>query len=419
MTATSDPTAALPPGNEGVGTAAPRAPLCFIFDADQRIRHFLSLILHGAGVDADEFHDFTDFRKKRPPRPADLIFLNIGPNSNDAVAVLEALGKARYSGVVQLMSAEGLVTLEHVKRIGEGHGLRILPVLKKPFEVTAIKKILQAHKLGDQPSVAARIRLEDALKSGWIETWYQPKINLRKKQLSGVEAFARVRHPDYGVLPPSAFMPGSDDSTLLTLAEQTLVKVMKSGLTFSQLGVNLRIAINMSLDSLIRLPVRDIVKNFRPDAKAWAGLIIDITEEQVVTNVDRVADMAKQLQEHNVKLAIDDFGRAVSSLVKIKGIPFAEMKLDRLFVTDCSADKVNASICKTVIDTAHSFDGVAVGIGLEKASDVTALIGMGCDLGQGFLLGQPMAEERFVALLKQRAASQAVQAPAPAHKKYR
>jgi predicted signal transduction protein with EAL and GGDEF domain len=76
---------------------------------------------------------------------------------------------------------------------------------------------------------------------------------------------------------------------------------------------------------------------------------------------------------------------------------------DRSFVTDCGTDKVNAPVCKTVIGLAHSFGALAVGIGIEKASELTALVSMGCDLGQGFLLGQPMPSERFISLLKQRA----------------
>ncbi len=79
------------------------------------------------------------------------------------------------------------------------------------------------------------------------------------------------------------------------------------------------------------------------------------------------------------------------------------MKLDRAFVSDCRTDKVNAPICKTAIDLAHSYNALAVGIGVEKASDVLALVSMGCDIAQGFLLGQPMPLERFIALLKQRA----------------
>ena len=102
------------------------------------------------------------------------------------------------------------------------------------------------------------------------------------------------------------------------------------------------------------------------------------------------------------RLAIDDFGKGYASLMKLKELPFAEMKLDRSFVVGCGTDKVHAPICKTVIDLAHSFGALAVGIGLEKASDTMALISMGCDLGQGFLFGQPMPEERFIALLKQR-----------------
>lgn len=109
-------------------------------------------------------------------------------------------------------------------------------------------------------------------------------------------------------------------------------------------------------------------------------------------------ELAERFAPDNVRLAIDDFGRGYSALTKFKELPFAEMKLDRSFVTD----KVSAPACKTVIDLAHSFGALAVGIGLEKAADVQALISMGCYMGRGFLLGQPKPEERFLALLKQR-----------------
>jgi EAL domain-containing protein (putative c-di-GMP-specific phosphodiesterase class I) len=108
-----------------------------------------------------------------------------------------------------------------------------------------------------------------------------------------------------------------------------------------------------------------------------------------------------------VKLAIDHFGRGYASLARLKESPFAELKLDRTFVTDAGSDKVNAPLCKTVIDLAHNFGSVAVAIGIEKASDALALTSMGCDYGQGFLLGQPMPEERFISLLRQRATTQA------------
>ena len=73
---------------------------------------------------------------------------------------------------------------------------------------------------------------------------------------------------------------------------------------------------------------------------------------------------------------------------------------------DCGTDRTNAPLCKSVIDLAHNFGSAAVAVGIEKAADVLALTSMGCDLGQGYLLGQPMPEERLISLLRQRAAGQ-------------
>ena len=77
----------------------------------------------------------------------------------------------------------------------------------------------------------------------------------------------------------------------------------------------------------------------------------------------------------------------ISSLPRLKELPFAELKLDRAFVTDCGTDKVNAPLCKTVIDLAQNFGSIAVAVGSEKGSDALARVSMGCDYGQGFLLG--------------------------------
>jgi EAL domain-containing protein (putative c-di-GMP-specific phosphodiesterase class I) len=384
--------------------AASIASTCVIIDDDARTRHFLSLILYGAGVDALEFANGAAFRAGA--RAGEMIFIGVNGDGHDAAQTIATLGGTRYAGAIQLMG-QADAALDALKQFGEQNGLRVLPPLRKPFDAEVIRNILQTERLGDPPGAAVRVRLDEALKNGWIEVWYQPKIDLRKKQLAGCEAFARVRHPQHGVLPPRAFVPGATDASLRALAEITLIKALRTGLELTPLGINLRIAINMNMDALVQVPVAEIVKEHRPKPERWAGLTIDVTEQQVVDNIARIAAVAKHLQACNVKLAVDDFGRGVSSLLKVKDVPFAEMKLDRAFVAECSSNPLNASICKSVIDLAHSFGSVAVGVGVEKAEDVTALLGMGCDLGQGFLLGQPMAEERFLALLKQRAASSA------------
>jgi EAL domain-containing protein (putative c-di-GMP-specific phosphodiesterase class I) len=157
---------------------------------------------------------------------------------------------------------------------------------------------------------------------------------------------------------------------------------------------------------LVKLPVEDIVKAHRPSAENWPGLLIDVPEEQIVSDLPLAGELAKRLNAVNVQLAIDDFGRGHAALSKLTELPFAELKIDRAFVADCGTDKVNAPLCKMVIDLAHNFGRTAGALGIEKAADAIALVSMGCDFGQGFLLGQPMPEERFISLLRQRAATQ-------------
>lgn len=396
------PAVAAPP----LAPATDTVPLCYVVDEEPSLRHFLSLVLHGSGIDTIEFADGAAMRKAITERLPDLVFHNISLDSADAIESVVSLGIAGFHGSVQLMSNRGAAVLEHVKGVGAHQKLNMLPVLKKPFETDAIVTILKALNLGTPPASATRVELEEALSNDWIEFWFQPKIDLRRRQLVGAEAYARVRHPMNGVVLPAAFMPGASDASVLKLAELGLVSVLKASGNFAKLGINLRLTVNIQVPALVELPVEDIVRVHRPPGDKWPGLIIDVPEEQILSDLGLAADLTKKLERLNVQLAIDDFGRGHSSLARLGELPFAELKLDRAYVIDCGTDKVNAPVCKTVIDLAHNFGRRAVAMGIEKAADAMALVSMGCDYGQGFLLGQPMPEERFISLLRQRAATQ-------------
>ena len=110
---------------------------------------------------------------------------------------IETLSRSEFAGAVQLISNRGSAVLDTVKQAGELMKIRMLPVLKKPFETSAIQKTMSELKLGHGPaSSGVKVELAEALKNNWVEFWYQPKIDLRRKQLAGAEAFARVRHPN-------------------------------------------------------------------------------------------------------------------------------------------------------------------------------------------------------------------------------
>jgi EAL domain-containing protein (putative c-di-GMP-specific phosphodiesterase class I)/CheY-like chemotaxis protein len=391
-----------PTTNAEERAANARTPLCFVVEGDASISQFLSLVLHGAGLDTEEFADGESFRAALTTRSPDLVFLNIALESTDAVECVVALGTKGYTGYVQLMSGRGAAVLEHVKSIGLQYRLQMLDVLKKPFETGAILQILRDLKLGHPPAVAARIDLDEALNNDWIEFWYQPKIDLRKKQLVGAEAFARARHPQSGVLTPETFMPGATEASLIKLSERALDHALRAALSFARLGVNLRPSVNFPVSALVKVAIADIVETHKPQFEKWPGLMIDLPEAQIVPELALAHEVANKLRPLDVHLAIDNFGRSHSAFARVKELPFAELKLDRAFVADCGTDRTNAPLCKTVIVMAHSFGAAAVANGIEKASDAVALISMGCNYGQGFLLGQPMPEDRFISLLRQR-----------------
>jgi EAL domain-containing protein (putative c-di-GMP-specific phosphodiesterase class I) len=402
------PSVASPPVSPG------QVPFCFVVDDEPSIRHFLSLVLHGAGVDTADFPDGASMRAALAQRIPDIVFLNIALDSRDVIEAVLALGQSGFSGAVQLMSTRGAAVLDHVRKIGVQQNLNMLPALKKPFDTDVVVKILRELKLGTAALSASPIDLDEAIESGWVEFWYQPKIDLRKRQLAGAEAYARVRHPTAGVALPGSFMPDADEASIVKLSEMALLSTMRTAQIFDQLGLNLPFTVNIPVPALEKLDVEDIVRANRPKTPKWAGLIIDVPEEQIIADLSLAASLAARLKRCSARLAIDDFGRGMSSLAKLGNMPFAELKLDRSFVIDCGTDKVNAPLCKTVIDLAHNYGQVAVAMGIEKAADMLALVSMGCDYGQGFLLGQPMPEDRFISLLRQRTGASAGREPAAA-----
>jgi EAL domain-containing protein (putative c-di-GMP-specific phosphodiesterase class I) len=395
-------------GEESPSPAAPQPgkgsvpPLCLVVDEESSVRQFISLILHGLGIETVELTDGAALRAVRVPRAPDLIFHNISLDSADAIESLLRLNQHGYSGPIQLMSRRGAAVLEHVRKVGLEHKLNMLPALKKPFGGDAIVEIVQGLKLGLALTAAANANLDDALARNWIEFWHQPVIDLRRKRLVGAEMYARIRHPEAGIILPAGFMPSASPASTFKLAELAVESALKAGSNYAKLGINLPITVNIPLDALEKLPIEKLVVDHHSHATNWPGLNIDIAEEQIITNLGLAAELAKKLARVNVRIAIDNFGKGYSSLRQIKELPFAQIKLDRAFIMNCGTDTVNAPLCKTMIDLAHNFGQLAVAMGIENADDALALVTMGCDYGQGFLLGQPMPEAHFTSLLRQR-----------------
>jgi EAL domain-containing protein (putative c-di-GMP-specific phosphodiesterase class I) len=247
-----------------------------------------------------------------------------------------------------------------------------------------------------------RIVIDEALDRGWFEMWYQPKIDLKRKCLAGAEALARIRHPELGVLLPGSFLPVATEDSVAHLTEHALIAALNNWTKFEEAGFNLHLSINVPVRVLLKLPIPQIVEDYRPQSERWPGIIVEVTEDQIVRDLKLAQKVAEDLRVSGIQIAIDDFGSGYSSFSCLRELPFVELKLDSSFVKDCAVDATNAAICQTAIDLAHRFGSAAVAEGIETQADLQALMIMGCDFGQGVLIAPPMPQERFLDLLLQR-----------------
>jgi EAL domain-containing protein (putative c-di-GMP-specific phosphodiesterase class I) len=252
------------------------------------------------------------------------------------------------------------------------------------------------------PDQRPRVSIGEALRNQWFEIWYQPKVDLKRKCLAGAEALARIRHPEHGVLLPGGFLADVDEESVAELGQHTLLAALSDWSVFEDAGFNLQLSINVPISVLHKLPIAELVTKHRPQSERWDGLIVDVTEDQIVRDMKLAQEVATQLAVSDIKIAIDDFGAGYSSLSSLRELPFKELKIDRSFVTRCSLDATNAAICQTAIDLAHRFGSDAVAEGVETQTDLQALMVMGCDYGQGVLMSPPMPKDQFLKLLQQR-----------------
>jgi len=264
-------------------------------------------------------------------------------------------------------------------------------------------------------------RLDEALRQGWVEYWYQPKINLKRRQLAGLETFARIRHPGQGILAAKELLPGASAAAMTELSERALIAALKTNRSLREIGIaDICFSVNMTVDGLKRIPIAGLAKKYAGIEES-PKLVFDVNEREVMDRIPDTYAIEKNLKRHGFRLAIDDFGSSFLSIRergqelervlnvvcgkfrKLAGGLFAEMKLDPALVANCNKSERKRMICENIIRLAHSMGSAAVAISLESKRELETMENMRCDIGQGFLLGEPMSEQMLLSSLRQRA----------------
>jgi EAL domain-containing protein (putative c-di-GMP-specific phosphodiesterase class I) len=354
------------------------------------------------GVQAHRFDTFAAMVQASRRYTPDVIFLEPGIDGRDGDNSIPALATAGFRCPIQLMSGLNAVLTEEARRLGERHGLTMLPVLEKPFRVPPVRQVFEQLGLRRDALASIKVTLGDALRHGWLELWYQPKIDLRARVFAGAEGYVRARHPEYGIVPPDSLFGGATAEDMLVLTQHVLATAMRDWSLFASVGLPIRFSINVPILALAKLPLATIISQHRPKASSWPGLVFEIGEDEVVQDLLLVQRAERELRPHGISFAIDDFGRAYSAIAQARDIAFAELKIDRSFVASCDTDRMNAGLCETIIALAHRIGSKAVAEGIETALELKALHRMGCDLGQGYLFARPMPRDHFLNLLRER-----------------
>jgi diguanylate cyclase (GGDEF)-like protein len=231
---------------------------------------------------------------------------------------------------------------------------------------------------------------------------FQPQYRLRTRELQGFEALVRLNHPELGVVPPSDFIPLAEETGLiLPLGEWVLETACRQGRAWmSQHDAPLRMAVNVSSRQFWQGDLVDTV--FRVLAATGfppTQLELELTESMVMNDVERAIETMHSLAAMGVRMAIDDFGTGYSSLSSLQRFPIKALKIDQSFVREITSNPNDQAIAQAIVGLAHALKLELIAEGIETPEQLSALMELGCENGQGFYFSPPLAAQDIRAMV--------------------
>jgi EAL domain-containing protein (putative c-di-GMP-specific phosphodiesterase class I) len=249
----------------------------------------------------------------------------------------------------------------------------------------------------------SREDLVAALNGNQFVPFYQPKIDLRTGLLIGVEILGRWHHPDLGILSPGQFIELMEQQGLIgRLTECLLLQSLSFAKECAIAGQNIGFAINVSPATLWDMHTPGWMYGMVKEHGLCTGkFTIEVTETMPSDSCAPVIESLTRLRMQGFQISIDDFGTGYSSLKLLSRMPFTELKIDRSFVAGARSKAKSAAILESIMHLAGKLQLRTVAEGIETGDEIDFLRTLGCDAGQGFLLGRPMAQADLIHYLEQ------------------
>ena len=267
---------------------------------------------------------------------------------------------------------------------------------------------IEPHREGMEEAASERLELEADLRRALgrdeLTLAYQPVFDLARGGIRSVEALVRWRHPVRGDVSPADFIPAAETSGLvLELGAWVLDAAcaqwrswLDAGAGWARLGLGVNLSARQLHDPRL---IGDLRGALLSSGMAPAALTLELPERTLVADPAGARTRLQALRAVGVRIAIDDFGSGPSALGSLRDFPVDALKLDRAFLHGLRSGTREATLAAALVAMGHALGVETVAAGVERAEQLTELRAIGCDLGQGYLLGGPLGPEGLAILL--------------------
>lgn len=359
--------------------------------------HVLSRLGFDQVITHDDGHAALRWLDGQAQAP-ELILLDLNMPGMDGVEFVRHMVERRYGGSFILISGEEERMLQAVERLVHAHHIAVLGHVQKPVKPAALSALLEAwHSPAPVSAKPAKAydatELRRAIEQHQLINHYQPTVAVATGSLMGVETLVRWQHPDDGLLFPGQFIDVAEKHGLIDdLTRTVLTSALQQARAWQQMGLDLRVAVNVSMDNLTTLDFADFVA----EQAAAAGiqpqrLVLELTESRLMRDDQRTSlESLTRLRLKRFVLSIDDFGTGHSSLTRLHDIPFDELKIDQRFVHGACADDTARAMYDASLGLARQLGMLVVAEGVEDRRDWDFVRRSGCDFAQGYWIARPM-----------------------------